>query len=266
MSSNAPPQIGVRPVKSAVNTIEVFEYLAARGDQPSRLRDIGDALGIPRSSLYALLRTLTDLGWVRRDPSGTLYSIGIRALMVGTTYIDSDHYLSAAMPWLEELNRELDETVHYGRLDRQDVIYLATKESSQYLRYTNRVGRRLPASATALGKAILADRLDRIDDHLASPLPALTEHTITDRDKLVGALETVRERGYSTDEQENTVGLRCFGFVVHSSRPAIDAVSCSVPIARLTPEREQQIIDALQRTVERIEKHSPRPAFGTDAL
>ncbi|MGB3375979.1 MAG: IclR family transcriptional regulator [Microbacterium sp.] len=254
---------GVRPVKSAQHTIEVLEYLASRNDEPARMRDIGDDLGIPRSSLYALLRTLSDRGWVRRDSSGTLYTIGIRALMAGTSYIDSDPYLRAALPWLEELNRELDETVHYGRLDGTDVVYLATKESSQYLRYINRVGRRLPASVTGMGKAILADWLDvDLQAHLQTPLPSLTSHSLTDLDALRADLEETRRRGYSIDVEENSLGIRCFGFVLHSTSPATDAISCSVPSARLTPEREEKILVSLKRTVMEIERHLPRLTFG----
>ncbi|MGB4136677.1 MAG: IclR family transcriptional regulator [Microbacterium sp.] len=254
---------GVRPVKSALHTIEVLEYLASRDDEPARLRDIGDDLGIPRSSLYALLRTLADRGWVRRDTSGTLYTIGIKSLMAGTTYIDSDPYLRAAMPWLEELNRELDETVHYGRLDGPDIVYLATKESSQYLRYVNRVGKRLPASVTAMGKAILADWLDvDLDAHLQDPLPRMTESSLTSIDRLRADLEETRHRGYAIDVEENSLGIHCFGFALRSSSPATDAISCSVPIARLTPEREEQITAALARTVNEIERHLPRQTFG----
>lgn len=254
---------GVRPVKSALHTIEVLEYLASRNDEPARLRDIGDDLGIPRSSLYALLRTLSDRGWVRRDTSGTLYTIGIRALMAGTTYIDSDPYLRAAMPWLEKLNQELDETVHYGRLDGTEVVYLTTKESSQYLRYINRVGRRLPASVTSLGKAILADWLEAgIDERLQDPLPKLTDKSLATVDDLMRDLEETRHRGYAIDVEENSLGIRCFGLVVHSSSPATDAISCSVPLARLSPEREQEIIEALQQTVIEIDRHLPRPGFG----
>ena len=57
--------IVVRKVKSAVRTVELLEYLAARPDDPARLREISDALDMPRSSAHALLRTLVAQGWVR---------------------------------------------------------------------------------------------------------------------------------------------------------------------------------------------------------
>lgn len=263
MNEGATGAAGVRPVKSAVHTMAVLEYLASRADEPARLRDIGDAVDIPRSSLYALLRTLCDHGWVRRDASGTLYTIGIRALLAGTSYIDSDPYLRAATPWLEELNEEIDETVHYGRLDGSDVVYLATKESSQYSRHVNRVGRRLPASITSMGKAILAERIESLDAHLMDPLPQLTPQSHATRDDLIRDLEETRARGYAIDNEENTPGLRCFGFALHAARPAADAISCSIPLSRLTPEREVEILEAMRRTAERIDRHLPRLAFAS---
>ena len=249
---------GVRPVKSALHAIEVLEFLAARPDQPARMREIADATGIPRSSLYALLRTLTERGWVRRDPSGTLYSVGLRVLMTGTSYLDSDATLRAVKPWLERLNETLDETVHLARLDERDIVYLATKESTQYLRVINRVGRRLPASTTSLGKALLAAQpLGELESHLYETLPRLTDFTITDRSALEADLDGVRHRGYAIDLEENTLGLKCFGFVLPVQSPPIDAISCSVPLARLSPEREQTIVETMAAAVREIARQAP---------
>ncbi|WP_101947888.1 IclR family transcriptional regulator [Mycobacterium sp. 3519A] len=240
------PDIAVRKVKSAVRTVELLEYLAARPDTPARLREISDALEMPRSSAHALLRTLVAQGWVRCDPSGTLYGIGIRALLVGTSYLDSDPYMPLITPFLDELRQDLDETFHLGRLDGTDVVYLATRESKQYTRAANRVGRRLPAYTTALGKALLAEQFGtERDEHIPAALKALTANTIVDRGALDDALDEVRVRGYATDNQENTTGLKCFAVALRYCRPAQDAISASVPVGRLTSHREREIVDAL---------------------
>jgi DNA-binding IclR family transcriptional regulator len=239
-------EVAVRKVKSAVRTVELLEYLAAHQDRPARIRELSAALDMPRSSAHALLRTLMAQGWVRSDDSGTRYGIGIRALLVGTSYLDSDPYLPLITPFLDDLRREFDETFHVGRLDGPDVVYLATRESRQYQRAANRVGRRLPAHATALGKALLADRFGaERDRHVPEHLQAITPQTIVDRAALEEALETARVRGYATDEEENTAGLRCYAVPLHYTRPAQDAISASVPIARLTPERERELVEAL---------------------
>ena len=247
------PDIAARKVKSAVRTVELLEYLAARPDHPARLREISDALTMPRSSAHALLRTLVAQGWVRSDPTGTLYGIGVRALLVGTSYLDSDPYLPLITPFLDDLRRDLDETFHVGRLDGTDIVYLATRESQQYTRASNRVGRRLPAYTTALGKALLAERfgVDR-DEHIPAALRPLTTNTIVDRRSLDEALDDVRVRGYATDDEENTMGLRCFGVALRYCRPAQDAISASVPVGRLTQQREREIVDALRTMGDKI--------------
>jgi DNA-binding IclR family transcriptional regulator len=247
------PTAGVREVKSAARTVEILEFLAARQNKPVRLRELSESLGVPRSSLHALLRTLATHGWVRADPSGTLYGIGIRALLAGTTYLDTDPYLPLVIPYLDELREKTDETFHFGRIDGQDVVYLATRESTQYLRPYSRVGRRLPAYSTSLGKAILADLPpDQVEQHLPETLAALTPKTLTSRGALEADLDATRERGYSIDNEENTVGLRCFAIALHYSDPATDAISSSIPIARLTPEREAEIVALMRAVSEKI--------------
>jgi DNA-binding IclR family transcriptional regulator len=252
-TKDASPTIGVREVKSAARTVEILEFLAARQNRPVRLRELSEALSVPRSSLHALLRTLAKHGWVRADSTGTLYGIGIRALLAGTTYLDTDPYLPVVSQFLDELREELDETFHFGRLDGCDVVYLATRESSQYLRPYSRVGRRLPAYSTSLGKAILADQpADELEHHLPEVLEPLTPHTLTDRESLSAELEATRLRGNATDNEENTIGLRCFAVALHYTEPAIDAISASVPMARLTPEREQEIVAALRQVGDKV--------------
>ena len=143
---------GVREVKSAARTVELLELLAARGDRPARLQELADALGVPRSSMYALLQTLIARGWVRTDVTGSLYGIGIHALLTGTGYLDSDPRVRAVRPYLDEASEALGETIHMGRLDGRDVAYLATRESHEYLRTISRVGRRLPAHVGRAGQ------------------------------------------------------------------------------------------------------------------
>ncbi len=170
---------GVREVKSAARTVELLELLATRGDRPARLQELADELGVPRSSMYALLQTLIAHGWVRTDITGSLYGIGIHALLTGTNYLDSDPRVRTVRPYLDEASEALGETIHLGRLDGWDVAYLATRESHEYLRTISRVGRRLPAHVGALGKALLAERPD--GEVPEGPYEAATPNTHTDR-------------------------------------------------------------------------------------
>lgn len=236
-------------VKSAMRTVALLDYFARQGGMSS-LTEIQHELGYPKSSLYALLRTLVQLGWVETDPTGTLYRIGMRALLVGASYIDGDPVVGMAHETLDWLAEATGETVHFGRLDDTDVVYLSSRPSRHNLRPVIRVGRRVPAHATALGKALLAD-------HPRFPLPAeperQTEHTITDHAALLDELRRVRERGHAVDREENTPGVCCIGVALRLRRPARDAISISVPSVRFDDAREREFSALLLQARERIE-------------
>lgn len=252
--SEAPAPSAFREVKSAARTLEVLEYLAGRQGMLTRLREVADALGAPRSSTYALLQTLVAWGWVQTEPTGTYYSIGIRALLAGTSYIDRDPRVRLVHPILADVCSTLGETVHLARLDRDQVVYLATVESHEYTRVMPRVGRRLPAVHTSLGKAILAENPAAVPAQMA---PALTRHSHTAITALEEDLDAARESGHAVDDQENTEGLRCFGFALRYDDPVVDAISCSVPMGRLTPEHEARIIEVMESARSRIENSAP---------
>ncbi|TFB89407.1 IclR family transcriptional regulator [Cryobacterium luteum] len=243
----------MREVKSAARTVELLERLAARQNQPTSIRELSEAMNVPRSSLHALLRTLARHGWVRSDSSGSMYMIGIRALLAGTSYLDADPYLPIVQTFLHELHEQFDETFHFGRLDGFDIVYLATRESSRYSRQLSRVGRRLPAFATSLGKAVLAERSGAdLDAHISADAHALTPQTLTVRADLDADLEQTRSRGYAIDNEENTLGLKCFAVALPYADPTSDAISVSLPLARLTPQLEGQIVVALRLSAQKI--------------
>lgn len=241
------------PVKSAARTVELLEFFA-RHEGLHSLGDVHARLGYPKSSLHVLLRTLVDLGWLETDLTGTLYRIGMRALLVGTSYIDSDEVVQFSRDALDEVAEATEETVHLGRLVGTDVVYLATRSSPHYLRPFSRVGRRLPAHATALGKALLAERPDEaVRAMLPQTLDALTPGTLTTPDALLTDLARTRRRGWALDREENTVGLRCVAVALRLRTPARDAISCSVPVARMSAAREKEVAALLLQARDRIE-------------
>ncbi|QOV38406.1 IclR family transcriptional regulator [Streptomyces ferrugineus] len=246
---------GVREVKSAARTVELLELLAARGDRPARLQELADELEVPRSSMYALLQTLISRGWVRTDVTGSLYGIGIHALLTGTGYLDSDPRVRLVRPYLDEASDALGETIHMARLDGRDVAYLATRESHEYLRTISRVGRRLPAHVGALGKALLAERPDA--ELPEGPYQALTPNSHTTRAALAADLAEVRARGWSVDREEGVLGIVGFGFALRYDSPAQDAISCSVPVARLSAEHEERIVAVMREIRAKIEATVP---------
>lgn len=238
------PDGGFRPVKSAGRVLEVLEELAASGPRPMGV--LADRLGVPRSSMHALLRTMQRYGWLETDATGTLYGLGVHSLLVGSAYVDSDDVVARTAPVLDTLAEKTGETVHLGRLEGHHVVYLAKRESTHPLRMFSSVGRRLSAYSTALGKCLLASLTD---DEIASRLPhkleAITPKTITAPEQMLEDIRRVRGRGYAIDDEESALGLRCFAIALPPRAPTEDAVSISVPVFRLDDEREDEIVRLL---------------------
>jgi DNA-binding IclR family transcriptional regulator len=232
-----------QPVKSADRTLDVLEALAAAPQRPS-LGELARHLNIPKSSLHGVLQTLLARGWVRTD--GTRFGLGLRALRVGAAYVETDDTVALLDPVLDDLAARFGETVHLGRLDGADVVYLAKRESAHPLRLFSAIGRRLPAHATALGKALLARRSPaELAALLPSPLARLTPHTLTSMDELLADLEQTRRAGYAVDHEENSEGIVCVAVAASS----IDAISVSVPWSRHSSALLERIADALLAAV-----------------
>jgi DNA-binding IclR family transcriptional regulator len=241
-----------RPVKSAYRALDVLEAIAASG--PASISELARRLGIPKSSLHGLIHTLTDRGWVASAEGGTRFRLGLRALQVGTRFVDEDEVVAQVAPSLDRLAAVTGETVQHARLDEDQVVYLAKRDTIHPVRIISSIGTRLPAHATALGKALLAVRDDEeVHRLLRPPLRALTSRTLTDPDALVANLGHTRARGYAVDEGEAADGLRCFAVVVPQAGGArrgvdgipTDAISVSVPTFRLDEDREERLVTAL---------------------
>jgi IclR family transcriptional regulator, acetate operon repressor len=232
-------------VKSARRTIDLLETFAENPAWTS-LADLHVRTGFPRSSLHGLLRTLRDAGWIETDAGGTRFRLGVRALICGTAYLDRDPAMPYATDALERIREQTGFTAHYARLSGSQVVYLETRESRHSLHLVSRVGRTLPAYATSLGKALLAELTEQ---ELASLLPTvlspLTDRTITSRDRLRDELAAVRELGYASECGEGTAGVACAAAVVPYRIPATDALSCSMPADQATEAETRRIGELL---------------------
>jgi DNA-binding IclR family transcriptional regulator len=236
---------GFVPVKSADRVMAILELLSTRHRRCS-LSEISQELNIPLSSLHGLLRTMQRRMWLEVDETNTRFGIGVQALLVGSSYPRGDDLVARADPVLDWLSENTGETVHYGRLEGPYVVYLAKRESQYQLRIHTAVGKRIPAHAASLGKAILATCDENYVRGLFSwPLEELTKHTLTSRREFFADLELTRERGFAVELEESDVGLGCVAVTTPGHPPLYDAVSITAPTVRLGPERLEELAGLL---------------------
>ncbi|MBB5137456.1 DNA-binding IclR family transcriptional regulator [Thermocatellispora tengchongensis] len=244
---------GTQPVKSAARALDILEDLAAHG--PASLHVLAKRMGLPKSSLHALLRTMQGRGWIETDPTGTVYSLGIHALLVGSAYLDGDLVVARTAPLLDELARATGETVHLARLEGSHVVYTAKRESVHPLRMFSAVGRRLPVYSTALGRAILAQMEDEQARSMLPPvLEPVTQYTTTDPERVIGLLAEVRRDGYALEHEESCLGLACIAVALPFTQPGRYAISISVPLVRLDEEAQKNIVEQLLAARQSLEQ------------
>lgn len=224
-------------VTRAAAILELFAAAEGAAVGPSELaRD----LGIAKSSAAYICDALVDAGLARREGAG--YQLGHRLVGLGSAYLRTVDIVTTFHAVCRRVVPDIHETAQLSTLDRGiEVAYLARREGASPVRVASDVGRRLAATTTATGKAMLStlpwpEVRARIAAHGA--LPRLTPHSIADERALAAELDRVRRDGFAVDDEETLEGMYCIGRVV----PADDArnlhgISLTMLKSQATPER-----------------------------
>ena len=230
------PQDGYR-IRAVVRAAQVLELLRV-ADRGATINELAAGAELPKPSTFRMLRTLEELGLAERVPGGDRWRLGVRCLEFGQAYLEQVDLRREALPVMERLRDEVNETVHLAVLDDHlDVVYLEKLETTHAVGIMmSRVGRTAPSYCTGLGKALLSV-------HPADPVEILatrgglerhTPNTICDAGELRAELERIRERGYSLDLEEHELGVRCVAAAfVEPGGGSAAAVSIAGPADRM---------------------------------
>lgn len=240
------------------------QMLRALSAEPQGLTpiELADRVGLPRSTAYRIVGTLTSEGFVRVSPGGKL-AIGPGLVSIATAgRRDLRH---EAAPYLERLSHELHETVELVVLDGAEALFTNQFVSSRSLRVVAQVGARFPLHCTACGKALLAELAPaEVLALVPARLERYTPRTNVDRELLLEELMTVRAAGVAYDHQEHTIGVSAVGAAIRDAAGALAALTVVMPAARLEGH-EEQIAAAVLRVRDEIRRVVDGGASGSGA-
>jgi DNA-binding IclR family transcriptional regulator len=233
----------------------ILDLLAESGGQAAGPSELARRLGLPKSSIANICNALAEIGLVRRI--GTGFALGRRLAELGGAYLASVDAVQEFYEACRLLPTGSEETVQLAILDDLEMTYLARHDGRQPVRLTSQIGRRLPATVTATGKAALASLDDaELDRRLAgvSELPALTVNSLATLGELRADLAVVRERGYAMDDEETVEGVVCYGVMIPGRRPGEGPYAASITLlkARATDERVPLLIADLHLLADRL--------------
>ena len=241
---------GIEVLNRAVDLLNAFTE--GPGSTHS-LAEIARRTGLPKPTLHRLLAALDVLGLVEKTPAG--YQLGIRLFELGEHVPRKQKLREAALPFLQDLFEASHDTVHLAVLDGTDVVYLERIRGHRPINVASRVGGRLPAYCTGVGKALLAFNPEAAMKALAMPLAARTPYTITNHQVLAEELTRIRQTGLSYDREENSIGIVCVAAPILIDDRAIGAVSITCSPPRTDVERYAPAVKAaalgIRRTIAR---------------
>lgn len=215
----------------------------SRATAPVRMSDLAHDLGLQKSTLHRVLKTLVALGYVEQEPVTDRYRPTLKAWEIGMGVANAHPVRRAAAPFLRELHQATGETVAVTVLAGDDVIYLDKITAPRPMAYSTQVGSRVPAPLAAGGVAILAN-----EPEAAAIVDRVAQRLLNRRDfdapAFMAELGRVRAGGYAlTQPMPGVMGFG--GAILSRDGRAAGALSVTAPTARLTEAKQTMIVEAV---------------------
>jgi DNA-binding IclR family transcriptional regulator len=238
----------------------IVEALAAETDRGLTLGDLSVRVAMPKSTVHRYLATLLELGLALRSDTDR-FRLGTKVIELAGAYLANNDLRKESESIMDELSSQTNETVHLAVRSGSEVVYVAKVESKHALRMYSYIGARLPMYSTALGKSMLAFGPEEwLRETITRGLERRTPHTIVSPSALKTELADIRERGFSLDNEENEVDVRCVGAPVFDfSRTVVAAISVSGPVDRMNERRSAELGPVVREAANRISRRVGYP-------
>ncbi|WP_409341145.1 IclR family transcriptional regulator [Paenibacillus sp. MBLB4367] len=225
-------------IQSVDKALDVIELLAEL--ESASLIELAEKLNQPKSSLYRIILTLENRGFIARSDQDGKYCLGFKQLVITKNLLEKNSLRAAALPEMNRLVDRFGDTVNLGVLSDDSALYVEIIEGTHALRMTDRVGSKAPLNATAIGKTLLAymnaDKRDRLLETMAYPV--YTGRTAVSKESLLAKLQEVAAKGYALDNEEIVEGARCIAAPIFDMFGGIaGALSISGALNRFTDDK-----------------------------
>jgi DNA-binding IclR family transcriptional regulator len=189
--------------------------------------------GLPKTTVHRTAKKMLELGWLERREGR--YGIGTRLFERAMLAAGRLALRDAALPVLQEISAATRETANLAVLEGNEVLYLEKLVGRQPVATLSRVGGRMPALCTALGKILTAFSAPAIGEQvIESGLAVRTPNTVTCPSALRRELARVRGEGIGFDREETVTGVRCVAApVLTADGTCVAAVSITAQADRL---------------------------------
>jgi IclR family acetate operon transcriptional repressor len=252
--------------KPTMRQFALLEALA-KMDRFATLQTLVEETGLPKPTVHRMLQQLEMAGMVQRDGDGRQYTTGLRLRQLAETVLLNNTVHGARHLVLRRLVEEVGETCNLTAFNGSEVVYLDRVETPAPLRFYLQAGSVVPAHCSATGKLFLAQMTPSQRRRLLGQvaLERFTPNTLTDMDAIEAEIATVKRDGVGYDREEYLPGLICVAVLVPSTNRSSNlGLAVQAPSMRLTPQRVEAAIPALQRAAQALQAIEEQASSGPD--
>jgi len=193
-----------RPTSAAnhtlVNGLRLLELVGAECRQFS-VSELATSLGLPKSHVHRLLRTLLEAGYVAQSADTRKYRSDFRLLALAAPFAEHMPLRIHGGPVLRALSERVRSGAYLAVPHRgAPLIVMSDRYRGRPPAHSLGVGERLSRHASAFGKLFLALQRLPVEE---GELRRITPATITTLRELRAELAAIRRQGYSINRREN---------------------------------------------------------------
>jgi len=222
----------VRVLEKSVKIFDIFSY----GDESFTLSEIRKKTGLPKTTVFRILKTFENAGFFKYDPAQEKYSLGLRFLELGGLVYSSLSVRKAAAPYMDALSNSLKATILLGVMKDDQLLYIDKREMDSIIRVTSHIGLKRPPYFGMLGMTLLA-YMDKTEIHRLLrlyPPTKITPKTITNTRLIIKKLDEARQNGYYMEQDEIVEGLLGIGVPIRDfSGTVVAALGATQPVFQI---------------------------------
>lgn len=249
-------------MSSLENGLEILSLLSK--ERPIlRVGEVCRELGMPKSSVSRLLKTLSEYGFLERGNRELGYCAGRRALALAELYLADRSLLDFIDSAMDALIQEFQFAAYAGILSGPDLIILKLKHGTYPLRLVHDIGKRMPAYPTAIGRALLArksddEAIDLIEEHAEGRI---------DQGLIRKELADIRRAGVAMTSSTLIPGIAAFGVAVaHPGNDEMLGFSVSFPTSAADRSLQARMMQRIRDEAHSIGIRLGDPYWSTHSL
>ncbi|MCD8874085.1 IclR family transcriptional regulator [Mammaliicoccus sciuri] len=185
-------------ISSIEKAVDILEILSRENNKS--IRSLGEDLGITKSTLHRILKTLEIRGLVRKDSSTEKYTLGYKILELSTHLSLQNDLRNIALEHMKKLADATNETVQLAVIDHENILVIETVEGYGQLRVYAKAGEKYPITYGNFGKVFLSKEndLDNISKWIEKyPLQQYASKSIMDQKEYIKHIKEVKENKIS---------------------------------------------------------------------